>query len=203
MEEANLHKSQEFSFYLHKEKLLRQRIYAFSIDLFAILALNKIMTITYLAYLKQFAWPMYRTFSDGGNLIQEAEIVTLLILYTNYFLVSIFLSQGKTLGKTLISLRIVGEDNPGQISLKQSFMRSLGYTLCYIGGLILFVLPFINRKNKGIPDWISHTHVISEKQWQQIIDFHHYHQRTQQKKNWSEEINISGQSDEEANQEMA
>jgi uncharacterized RDD family membrane protein YckC len=146
---------------------------------------------------------MYRTFSDGGQLIQEAEIVTLLILYINYFLVSIFLSQGKTLGKTLIGLRIIGEDNLGQISVKQSFMRSLGYTLCYIGGLILFVLPFINRKNKGIPDWISHTHVISEKQWQQVIDFHHQQQRAQQKRSWSEEINISGQSDEETIQEMA
>lgn len=187
----------KYSFFLHKEKLLRQRIYAFSIDLFAILSLNKILTVTYMGYLREFAWPMYRTFSDGHHLVQEAEILTMLILYTNYFLVSLYLSQGKTLGKTLIGIRVVGEESMGQISLRQSFMRSLGYTLCYMGGLLLFALPFLNRKNKGVPDWLSHTHVISEKQWEQVVKFHHHQQQSQYKKDWAKEINISGQSPED------
>lgn len=193
----------KYSFFLHKEKLLRQRIYAFSIDLFAILSLNKVLTLTYMAYLEQFAWPMYRTLSDGEHLIQEAEILTLLILYSSYFLASLYLSQGKTLGKTLIGLRVVGDESLGQISIKQCFMRSLGYTLCYMGGLLLFALPFLNRKNKGVPDWLSHTHVISEKQWQQLILFHHHQQQSQQKKDRAKEINISGQSPEDDEQKMA
>lgn len=201
MESAQPLNSPKYSFFLHKENLLRLRIYAFSIDLFAILALNKIMTITYMTYLRQFAWPMYRTFSNGEHLVQEAEIITLLILYTNYFLVSLFLSHGKTLGKTMIGLRVVSDENLGQMSLRQSFMRSLGYTLCYLGGLLLFTLPFINRKQKGVPDWLSHTHVISEKQWEQIVLFHKKQQRLLKTKDWAQEINISGQSpDREADQ---
>lgn len=192
-----------YSFFLHKEKLLRQRIYAFSIDLFAILSLNKILTVTYMGYLREFAWPMYRTFSDGHHLVQEAEILTMLILYTNYFLVSLYLSQGKTLGKTLIGIRVVGEESMGKITLRQSFMRSLGYTLCYMGGLLLFGLPFLNRKNKGVPDWLSHTHVISEKQWEQIVEFHHRQRQSQHKRNWVQEINISGQSPEDDHHKSA
>lgn len=196
-------RTSKYSFFLHKEKLLRLRIYAFSIDLFAILALNKVLTLIYMTYLKQFAWPMYRTLSDGQHLVQEAEVLTLLILYTSYFFASLYLSQGKTLGKTFTGLRVVGEESLGQIGLKQSFMRSLGYTLCYIGGLLLFALPFLNRKNKGVPDWLSHTHVISEKQWQQLMDFHHRQKQLQNKKDRVREVNISGQSPEDEDQQTA
>lgn len=192
MEGATPLRSNQYSFFLHKENLLRQRIYAFSIDLFAILALNKVMTLIYMWYLKKFSWPLFRAFSDSPQLVQETEIITLFLLYINYFFVSLYLSQGKTLGKTLIGLKIVDKESPGKIGLTQSFLRSFGYTLCYLGGLVLFTLPFLNRKQKGVPDWLSHTQVISEKQWEQVQEFHSRQLKIQQEKSWGDEINISG-----------
>lgn len=184
--------SNDYSFILHPEKLLKKRVMAFSIDLFAILLINKFMTLSFMFYIEKYSWPVYRMLKSSAHLINEAEVVTLLLIYCSYFFMSMFLSQGKTLGKTAVGLRVIDPQTLGQISYSQAMLRTMGYTLCYLGGLILFVLPFMNKKNKGVPDWLSSTQVISEEQWKALTIFHRQQQVQIIKKFKVLEINISG-----------
>jgi uncharacterized RDD family membrane protein YckC len=197
MEESKKLHSHDYSFILHPEKLLKKRVLAFSIDLFAILMINKFMTISFMFYLEKYSWPVYRMLKSSAHLINEAEVVTLLVIYFSYFFMSMFLSQGKTLGKTAVGLRVIDPQTLGQITYSQAMLRTMGYTLCYLGALILFALPFLNRKNKGVPDWLSSTQVISEDQWKALSIFHEQQQIQVIKKFKVLEMNISGNDEED------
>lgn len=199
MNEDQKLESHNYSFILRPEKLLKKRVLAFSVDLFAILLLNKFMTLSFMFYLERYAWPVYRVLKSSSVLVAEAEVISLLLIYCSYFFISLYLSQGKTLGKTAVGLRVIDPETLGEISYSQAMLRTMGYTLCYLGGLVLFCLPFLNRKNKGVPDWLSSTQVISEDQWKALCIFHRQQQIQIMKKFKVLEINISGheQSDED------
>lgn len=197
MEDSQQLHSNDYSFILHREDLIKKRVLAFSIDLFAILLINKFMTLSFMFYVEKYAWPVYRVLKSSAQLINEAEVVTLILIYCSYFFMSLFLSQGKTLGKTAVGLRVIDPQTLGQISYSQALLRTLGYTICYLGGLVLFSIPFLNKKHKGVPDWLSSTLVISEGQWNALTSFHYQQQVRVVKKFKILEINISGHNEDD------
>ncbi|MCR9203816.1 MAG: RDD family protein, partial [Halobacteriovoraceae bacterium] len=85
--------------------------------------------------------------------------------------------HGQTLGKTLFKLRVLSfEDESGELSFMEAFMRTLGYTTCYVTAMVNPLLPFllfsipVFKKNKsGIPDIFSQTEVVTEVEYQNLL----------------------------------
>lgn len=182
-----------FSLYFKRENLLRKRIAAFSIDLFAIIFITKSFLVSYSIFLKKFSLPIYMEIQPQWYwAYNRMELAALLSVYTGYFFLSLYLSQGKTLGKTVVGLKIISRENPGEIYWWQAATRSFTYFMCYMMGMVLFALPALNRAQKGLPDWISSTHVISQEAWEEGVAFLN---QQDNRKAVSLELLISGQDD--------
>lgn len=69
-----------------------------------------------------------------------------------------------------MQLRVINQaDEIRPFGLKESFNRTLGYFICYITGSFLFIIPFLRQDNKGIPDWLGQTKVISEEEYENLL----------------------------------
>lgn len=162
----------KFTPLIRPEALFHKRVSAFTIDIIAILLSTKLLVLSYSLFIKNFAYPLaYSLRFELPRLEAYLDAITLLGLYGCYFFLSIYLSQGKTLGKSLLGLRVISKEQPGVIEWWQALSRTIGYYACYFSGLVLFLLPLTNRSQFGLSDWISSTQVISEKQWEEMQAF--------------------------------
>lgn len=144
----------------HKSYLLKYRTYAFTLDLFVITLLNKVIIQSYGLYLKT----VFFHYSQTKQLqilagIDQVFLGTLTLLFASYFTLSYYLGQGQTPGKIVFGIKIVDQryQSPGLVT---SFARTLGYAVCYMTGLFLFALPYLTKKGIGFQDWLSQTSVI-------------------------------------------
>lgn len=179
-----------------KENLLKKRIGAFSIDLFAVIFATKGMLVSYSLFIKKFALPVYmQAQSDWFNAYNKMEVSALLITFISYFFLCLYLSQGKTLGKTIMGLKVIAKNNPGELYWWEAFARSFSYLTCYMTGLFLFMIPVLNPSQKGLPDWISGTQVISDEEWKQAEFFIRSQNDLKTKKFQTLELLITGHED--------
>jgi uncharacterized RDD family membrane protein YckC len=70
------------------------------------------------------------------------------------------MGDGQTLGKLVFKLKVKSLRS-SNLTLSESFMRSFGYLFCYLNFFLLFLIPFMTKEQKGLPDWISSTSVIN------------------------------------------
>jgi uncharacterized RDD family membrane protein YckC len=151
------------------ESLFHKRISAFTIDMIAIVISTKLLVLSYRWFLMKYAYPLVHSIRYEMPRVEVyLETLTLLSVYGCYFFFTLYLSQGKTLGKSLLGLRVVSKEQPGIIEWWQALSRTVGYYACYFSGLILFLLPLTNKSQAGLSDWISSTQVISDKQWEEV-----------------------------------
>ena len=54
------------------------------------------------------------------------------------------------------------------LSLKNSFQRSIGYLLCYMSFGIFFIFHFASEDKRGLPDFLSGTQTVSD-EWIEFI----------------------------------
>lgn len=146
-----------------KQKLLlRKRTYAFLIDLYAIVLIKILMTLSYTSFFKAFFFqlPLGKQKAMLQN-IQSVDLMLTPIVFFTYFLFSYFAGDGKTIGKLILKLSVASKDlKPNYIpNFKESFMRSFGYCLNYLSLGTLFLVPFFRKDGRGIPDMISKTSV--------------------------------------------
>lgn len=133
---------------------------AFFVDLVCISIIEKLISIQLYYVFKQVfqhAPQELRTYFTQE--FSSLRLTQLIIVFGSYFLISYLLSDGKTLGKLVFNLKVVSKRDDQEVSIKQYFLRSFGYLICYLTGSFLFLLPMLNKRGTGIADWISSTKV--------------------------------------------
>lgn len=172
---------------------LFKRIIAFGVDIAAIGLIKMSLQGAYAIFINQFFSPLnfqQRAGLINGNLFLHAVIFV--AIYTTYFLYSSFVLDGKTLGKFTMGLRVVDEgfiqdleQMTYNISLKNSFRRSMGYLLCYLSFGTFFVFNFSSEDRRGLPDYLSSSRTVSDEWLKNMLEHKQYS---------AEQINIDIQS---------
>jgi|GEM_PF-3572688 len=156
----------------NRKKKLKKRIYAFGTDLFFIGVIQKVIVLSYVSFINENfnQAPMRVKSSLLGNL-GELRLSTLVFTFFSYFLLSYFLGHGKTPGKTLFNLRVFShEGDPKELSFMEAFMRTVGYTTCYVTGSFLFFIAIFRKDARGIPDFFSQTEVYTDEEFDVLIN---------------------------------
>lgn len=157
---------------------IKLRLYSFFVDLFFIGLLQKVLVFSYVHFINEnFHQVPPQIKTRLLTSLSELRIPTLILTFFSYFLVSLYLGHGKTLGKTIFKLRVVShEDDPGDLSFMEAFMRTLGYTTCYVTGalnpilpLLLFSMPVWRKTSRGLPDLFSQTEVATEEEFEEYV----------------------------------
>jgi uncharacterized RDD family membrane protein YckC len=138
--------------------ILKKRVYALTLDFFLIVITNYFLIASFTNFLKTvfFHFPIRIQLSLVKNLGMMTS-VSLMSLTFAYFTIFYFVTNGKTMGKTLFGLKVMSED--GEITLKQSMQRAAAYFACAMFGSFLFALSFIRKDKKSLADVFSGTTV--------------------------------------------
>lgn len=158
---------------MERKEKLKKRFYAFYIDLVTIGLIQKILVYTYVNCINDLltSIPKFQKVSLLNHTWQ-LTITTLSFTFFSYFLMSLYLNHGKTLGKSLIGLRVYSSESAdGDLSFSESLLRTITYTACYLTGSFLLLIPFLNKDSKGLPDYFSHTEVLSEAEFEKKQEF--------------------------------
>lgn len=140
-------------------KLLSKRLYAFNIDLVMILFIEKSLMNLYALHTKQLTF--FNPIQISNLLMKPLDTLLLTTTIISYFTLSYYMFNGKSVGKSLMGLRVFSKFHP-EITLYDSFSRSLGYFTCMVPMNILFAIPFLTKSGRGLPDWLSETEIVTE-----------------------------------------
>lgn len=148
-----------------KGQVLRKRVYAFCVDLYIVVAIKLMITFSYTSFFKSFFFQL--PFKKQQHLLDNLMIVDMAMtpfIFFTYFLVSYYSGEGKTLGKLFFKLTVAQNELTKDYlpTLKQAFMRTVGYMACYLSLGTLFLLPFFRKDRRGLPDMFSGTQVYSD-----------------------------------------
>lgn len=149
---------------MERKEKLKKRFYAFYIDLVAIGVIQKVLVYTYVNCINELltSIPRFHKVSLLDHTWQ-LTITTLSFTFFSYFLMSLYLNHGQTLGKSLLGLRVYSSESAdGELSFTESLLRTITYTACYLTGSFLLLIPFLKKDSKGLPDYFSHTETLSE-----------------------------------------
>ncbi len=145
----------------YKNSMLKRRIFAFTLDLFLVTMINKVIINSYVLYLQT----VFYHFSPGkqAELVASLESVFLSVfalLFLCYHSLSLSLGNGQTPGKILFAIRIVDKKSESQLKLWQV----LGRTFLYSASCLFFFLPlalsFVTPRGNGIHDLFSSSKCV-------------------------------------------
>lgn len=151
---------------------LLRRVGAMLIDLTSIGVLNAIIQGAYSLFVTQMLAPipssMKVMLTQGGWPLQ---IGIYLLIYSSYFFYSSYVLSGQSLGKTVMGLMVINDNNlnlndmtPQQISMQQAAYRTLGYVLCYFSFGTFFIFNFASEDKRGLADFLSLSRTV-DKDW--------------------------------------
>lgn len=138
-----------------KTAILKKRVYALTADLGIIVFTNFFL----MASFNQFIHTVFFHFPFEAQLflIKKMSIInsiSLMSLTFTYFTLFYFVTNGRTMGKTLLGLQVKNLDG-SELTLNQSILRSLAYFTCAIMGSFLFALSYIRKDEKSLADIFS------------------------------------------------
>jgi uncharacterized RDD family membrane protein YckC len=138
--------------------ILKKRVYALTTDFFIVIVTNYFLMASFTNFLKTvfFHFPLHAQLFLVHKLAMMTS-VSLVSLTFAYFSIFYFVTNGRTMGKTLFGLKVVSAE--GELTLKQSMQRSLAYFACAMFGSFLFALSFIRKDDKSLADVFSGTSV--------------------------------------------
>lgn len=141
--------------------LLKKRIYAFLIDITVINLLKFFSLIIYLKSVGTFLRAVPQNKESLFTNLYLLDNYLFIVLFVGYFVSCYFLSNGKTLGKMFFNLEVknIKED---ETFFDQYLLRTFAYLFCYLNGVFLLLIPLFTKSEKGIPDWISGTEVVTD-----------------------------------------
>ena len=155
--------------FLHKKRvnLLSKRTYAFAFDAFSIFFISKSLMFSYFKFISPFFYQIpVKTQTKFFGMYDDFYLSLFVLTYLGYFTTSMLLTHGQTPGKMLFALRVVcPEDGVKGPRAMKVIIRSLSYLFCHLAGVILLAIPYFNQESKGIPDWLSQTHVKTEEEF--------------------------------------
>jgi len=152
------------------------RTVAFAVDFMIVLFINSSIHAAYALFVNQFLYPL----DDKAKLLLLTSNTTLqmsifLFLFGAYFLYSGVVLNGKTFGKTIMKLSIINEafvinhiHSDHQITMTQSFQRTLGYLLCYFSFGAFFIFNFASEDQRGLSDYLSGTRTVDD-EWLKLM----------------------------------
>src|SRR5690606_4450194 len=118
---------------------------------------SKLIMFTYTSFMRAYFYQLRPHVQESltANLSLVHFSVLMTVFFTYHF-VSFYTSEGKTLGKMMFGLRVYSPTQPRMaLSMSESFKRTLGYTVCYVTGFVLFALPLLRQDRRGLPDFFS------------------------------------------------
>ncbi|MCP4911849.1 MAG: RDD family protein [Oligoflexia bacterium] len=150
-----------------KGQLLRKRISAFAVDVFIIGLIEKALWIGYFAFTSEaFKLLPYSIKASLSLQSYSIRLPIILTVYFTYFLASLYMGEGKTVGKHLFGLRVRShEGDPYELSFMESFMRTVGYTTCYASAFFFFSISVFRKDGRGLPDFFSQTETLTNEQF--------------------------------------
>jgi uncharacterized RDD family membrane protein YckC len=134
----------------------KARFAAFFIDMLFVLILWAPLTFL-LLYLLHYAEPNYH-FDLKWDFHEPSNVVFALL----YFGLSLYLGNGRTLGKRLLRIRVISLVHD-RITLWQAMERALGYGASFLEGGLGFAQYFTNPNRCCVHDRIAETIVVSER----------------------------------------
>ncbi len=139
--------------------VLKKRVYAFTADLSIIVVSNYFLMAAFTNFVQTvfFHFPMKMQMF----LIHKMGVmssISLMSLTFAYFSLFYYVTNGRTMGKTLMGLK-VQTANGEELSLWQSMTRALAYFTCAMFGSFLFALSYIRKDQKSLADVFSGTTV--------------------------------------------
>ncbi len=140
--------------------LLTKRVYAFTIDLAVILLIQKTLINLYVSFFDSITF--FQNSKIDSSRMQALDGVIMILIMISYFTCSYYIFNGQSIGKGLLKLRVISTKSH-EIPIADAFIRANAYLFCLLPVLqFLFVIPFINKDAKGLPDWLSNTAVVTE-----------------------------------------
>jgi uncharacterized RDD family membrane protein YckC len=138
--------------------ILKKRVNAFTLDMFIIVAANYFFMAAFSDFLKVmfFHFPIQTQLL----LIQKftyVHSVSLLSLTFAYFSIFYYATNGQTMGKMIMGLRV--KSTHSEMTISESMLRSISYVTCAFLGSFLFATSFIRKDMKSVADLISGTNV--------------------------------------------
>ena len=148
------------------EAVLKDRSYAFFTDIFLIGIINRAIMFTYANFIRTFFYQMpYSVQKSVSEKMFEVNTMSFFVVFCGYFILSYYLSEGKTPGKIIFHLKVQSpHTHEGHLSLKACVMRTLGYFISMPTFFALLAIPYFRKDKKGIPDLLSGTFVMSVKE---------------------------------------
>jgi uncharacterized RDD family membrane protein YckC len=138
--------------------LLKKRVYALTTDFFIVTMTNYFLMAAFTDFLKTVFFHL--SIRSQLFLIKKLTVMTsssLLSLTFAYFTLFYFVTNGRTMGKTIFGLKVVATS--GEITLVQAMKRALAYIICAMFGSFLFALSYMRKDAKSLADLISNTSV--------------------------------------------
>ncbi|MBP9680580.1 MAG: RDD family protein [Bacteriovorax sp.] len=156
---------------LYKNDLLKKRVYALTMDLFIIVITNYFLMASFTNFLKTvfFSFPLHMQLFLIHRLGALSSI-TLMSLTFAYFSVFYFVTNGRTLGKTVFGIKVATYDKR-EMTIVQSMKRALAYFFCAMMGSFLFALSFFREDQKSLADLFSQTKVDYDQKHASDEDF--------------------------------
>ncbi len=140
--------------------ILKKRVYAFTIDLGIVTVANYFLMAAFTQFIQTvfFHLPMRAQLLlvDKMGMMSSVSLMSLTFAYFSLFY---FMTNGRTMGKTLFALKAQNTDNT-ELTLNQSMLRALAYFTCAMTGSFLFALSFIRKDEKSLADVFSGTRVV-------------------------------------------
>lgn len=149
--------------------ILKKRVYALTLDFFIVIVSNYFIVASFTNFLKTvfFHFP-FRTQLFLIHKLGMMSSISLVALNFAYFSLFYFVTNGRTMGKSLFGLKVVTNDN-SEMSLKQSMIRAFSYFTCAFFGSFLFALSFIRKDDKSLADVLSGTNVTYDLKDQEAV----------------------------------
>lgn len=145
-----------------KDELLKKRVYAMTMDLFIVTATNYFLMAAFTNFVRTVFF--HFTLKAQIFLIHKFSMMTsvaMMSLMFAYFSLFYFVTNGRTMGKTMFGLKVVNTDH-SELTLPQSMKRAFAYFLCTMMGSFLFALSFIRKDQKSLADLFSSSSVALE-----------------------------------------
>jgi uncharacterized RDD family membrane protein YckC len=133
-----------------------QRAAAFTIDFLIVLAVYIPFELVQQYFkLKALHHPLHIAMNFN---LHELEDLVWLIVYSGF---AVWLTDGRTVGKRLLRIRVVSLKQP-RISLWQAIERALGYGASALEGGFGFIQFFLHHNRQCVHDRIAETIVVRE-----------------------------------------
>ena len=139
--------------------LLKTRINAFLIDLMIVKLIYYGSILSALTFMTDLNinW----RYEDFVN-IKSKSLACLYLIFTMYFSLSLYLSNGKTLGKLITGLKVYSISGRKELTFSEALMRSFGYGITCLTYFVPFIFILFNKQKKTLACLLSNTYTRTE-----------------------------------------